>query len=168
MNDEPSYVRDALSYSLAEKMGNYAPRTKYCEVIVNDDYRGLYFLTEKIKIDDKRVDVLKMDSSSNAVPEVTGGYIIKADKTTGGDVPAWSTPAYDYWENVDYIFHNPKPEEITDTEEKLGRELRSVEARIVAAEVEQAARMIKDMEWASAAKMLRKALAYVEEKEARE
>ena len=113
MNDEPSCVRDALSYCLAEKMGNYAPRTKYCEVIVNDDYRGLYFLTEKIKIDDRRVDILKMDSSSNAVPEVTGGYIIKADKTTGGDVPAWSTPAYDYWENVDYIFHNPKPEEIT-------------------------------------------------------
>lgn len=60
----------------------------------------------------------------------------------------------------------PKPEGITDVEN--GGELRSVEARLVAAEVEQAARMIKDMEWASAAKMLRKALAYVEEKEARE
>lgn len=113
MNDEPSFVRDALSYCLTEKMGQYAPRTRYCEVIVNDDYRGLYFLTEKIKIDEKRVDVLKMDSSSNAIPSVTGGYIIKADKTTGGDVPAWSTPAYDYWEYVDYIYHDPKPEEIT-------------------------------------------------------
>ena len=60
----------------------------------------------------------------------------------------------------------PKPEGITD--EENGGELRSVEARLVAAEVEQAARMIKDMEWASAAKMLRKVLAYVEEKEARE
>lgn len=113
MNDEPSFIRDALSYHLAEKMGQYAPRTRYCEVIVNDDYRGLYFLTEKIKIDDKRVDLVKMDSSSNVFPDVTGGYIIKADKTTGGDVPAWTTPAYDYWENVYYIFHDPKPEEIT-------------------------------------------------------
>ncbi len=113
MNDEPSYIRDCLSYCLATKMGNYAPRTKYCEVIVNDDYRGLYFLTEKIKIDEHRVDILAMDTNDNASPNVTGGYIFKADKTTGGDVPAWSTPAYGYWENVDYIYHNPKPETIT-------------------------------------------------------
>jgi len=46
MNDEPSYVRDNLSYILAAQLGHYAPRPKYCEVIVNGDYRGLYFLTE--------------------------------------------------------------------------------------------------------------------------
>lgn len=62
----------------------------------------------------------------------------------------------------------PKPEGIADTDEENGGELRSVEARLVAAEVEQAAKMIKDMEWGRAAEMLRKALAYVEEKEARE
>lgn len=113
MNDEPSYIRDCLSYCLATKTGNYAPRTKYCEVIVNDDYRGLYFLTEKIKIDEHRVDVLKMDTNDNSFPNVTGGYIFKADKTTGGDVPAWTTPAYGYWEDVNYIYHDPKPEVIT-------------------------------------------------------
>lgn len=116
MNDEPSFVRDVLSYYLADKMGQYAPRTRYCEVIVNDDYRGLYFLTEKIKIDEHRVNVQKMDSTDNGFPNVTGGYIIKADKTTGGDVPAWSTPAYGYWENVDYIYHDPKPENITNSQ----------------------------------------------------
>ena len=113
MNDEPSYVRDNLSYILAAQLGHYAPRPKYCEVIVNGDYRGLYFLTEKIKIDSKRVDILEMDSTDNTAPNVTGGYIIKADKLTGGDVPAWSTPAYDYWQEVDYIYHAPKPENIT-------------------------------------------------------
>ena len=113
MNDEPSYVRDNLSYILAAQLGDYAPRTKYCEVIVNGDYRGLYFLTEKVKIDAHRVNIVEMDSTSNSAPDVTGGYIIKADKLTGGDVPAWSTSAYDYWENVDYIYHAPKPEVIT-------------------------------------------------------
>lgn len=113
MNDEPSYVRDNLSYILAGQLGHYAPRTKYCEVMVNGDYRGLYFLTEKIKIDGDRVDLAKMDTTDTELPNITGGYIIKADKLTGGDVPAWSTPAYDYWQEVDYIFHDPKPEEIT-------------------------------------------------------
>ena len=105
MNDEPSYVRDCLSYYLAGKLGHYAPRTKYCEVIVNGDYRGLYFLTEKIKVDQNRVNIAQMDASDNQYPDVTGGYIIKADKLTGGDVPAWTTPAYDYWEDVDYTNH---------------------------------------------------------------
>lgn len=113
MNDEPSYVRDNLSYILAAQLGDYAPRPKYCELIVNGDYRGLYFLTEKIKIDPNRVDIVEMDSTDNTFPDVTGGYIIKADKLTGGDVPAWSTTAYDYWQDVDYIYHAPKPEEIT-------------------------------------------------------
>lgn len=113
MNDEPSYVRDNLSYILAGRLGHYAPRVKYCEVIVNGDYRGLYFLTEKIKIDAHRVNIVSMDSTDNATPDITGGYIFKADKLTGGDVPAWSTTAYDYWENVDYIYHEPKPEVIT-------------------------------------------------------
>ena len=116
MNDEPSFVRDALSYQLYSEMGHYAPRTRYCEVIVNDDYRGLYYLTEKVKIDEHRVNLVKMDSADNLYPVVTGGYIVKADKLTGGDVPAWSTPAYDYWEDVDYIYHDPKPEDITSAQ----------------------------------------------------
>ena len=113
MNDEPSYVRDCLSYYLAGKLGHYAPRTKYCEVIVNGDYRGLYFLTEKIKVDKNRVNIAQMDASDSQPPDVTGGYIIKADKLTGGDVPAWSTSTYYGWGNVDYIYHVPKPDVIT-------------------------------------------------------
>lgn len=113
MNDEPSYVRDNLSYILAGRLGHYAPRVKYCEVIVNGDYRGIYFLTEKIKVDGHRVDIAMMDSTDNGFPDITGGYIIKADKLTGGDMPAWTTPAYDYDEEVFYIYHAPKPEEIT-------------------------------------------------------
>ena len=116
MNDEPSYVRDCLSYYLASKLGHYAPRTKYCEVIVNGNYRGLYFLTEKIKVDKNRVDIAQMGEVDNQFPDVSGGYIIKADKLTGGDVPAWTTPTFDYWQSVDYIYHVPKPDDITPSQ----------------------------------------------------
>ena len=116
MNDEPSYVRDCLSYYLAGELGHYAPRTKYCEVIVNGDYRGLYFLTEKIKTDKNRVNIAQMDATDNQYPNLSGGYIIKADKLTGGDSPAWTTPAYGTWGTVDYIYHVPKPEAITPSQ----------------------------------------------------
>jgi len=42
-------------------------------------------LDEKIKADNKRVDVLKIEPADNSLPDLSGGYITKADKTTGGD-----------------------------------------------------------------------------------
>ena len=109
---DPSMIRDYLSYTLAASMGNYAPRVKFIEVIVNDDYRGVYILTEKIKRDSNRLDLKKIDPTDTQVPEVTGGYIVKADKTTGGDPVAWRMPNYGGWD-TDFLHHYPKPEDIT-------------------------------------------------------
>ena len=39
INDDKSYQRDCLSYALGRRMGRYAPRTMFCEVFVNGDYR---------------------------------------------------------------------------------------------------------------------------------
>jgi hypothetical protein len=57
---DDSLIRDYLSYTLSRILGVYAPRTQYCEVIINGDYKGLYILQEKIKADDNRVDILKI------------------------------------------------------------------------------------------------------------
>ena len=110
---DPSMIRDYLSYTLASNMGNYAPRVKYIEVIVNDDYKGVYILTEKIKRDSDRVNLKKIDDEDTDFPEVTGGYIVKADKTTGGDVVAWTMPNYGGWD-TDFLHHYPKTEDITN------------------------------------------------------
>jgi hypothetical protein len=109
---DPSLIRDYLAYNLSRQMGNYAPRTQYCEVIINGDYRGLYLLQEKIKADTNRVNVLKITSADTAGDNLTGGYITKADKLTGGDPVAWSTVPY-AGENVNYIHDLPKPEDVT-------------------------------------------------------
>jgi len=108
---DPSLMRDYLSYTLARNIGDYAPRTVYCEVVVNGDYKGLYLLQEKIKIDSGRVNIVKMTASDNNTPNLTGGYIVKADKTTGGDPVGWTMPSYAG--DTDYIFDSPKPENIT-------------------------------------------------------
>lgn len=112
-NYDNTYLRDPLSYEMARRTGHYATRTHYCEVFLGGNYRGIYTLTEKIKADKNRVNIHKIDTSENAMPNLTGGYIIKADKTTGGDPVAWSTSAHSYWENVDYIHHYPKPDNVT-------------------------------------------------------
>lgn len=110
-------VRDVLSYEIFEKLGHYSSRRVYCEVVVNGDYKGLYVFMEKIKVDDNRVNIEKIDETCNSHPEVTGGYITKADKTTGGDPIAWQMQEYGngWWgaDYVDFIHHYPKPENVT-------------------------------------------------------
>ena len=108
-------MRDVIAYELSERLGQYASRRVYCEVMVNGDYKGLYVFMEKIKVDKDRVNVEKMDQTCNSYPEVTGGYITKADKTTGGDPVAWYMGA-GYWNNVAYIHHYPKPSEVTSAQ----------------------------------------------------
>jgi hypothetical protein len=109
---DPSLIRDYLAYNLSRQMGNYAPRTQYCELIINGDYRGLYLLQEKIKADTNRVNILKITTADNDGENLTGGYITKADKLTGGDPVAWSTVPY-AGEVVNYIHDLPKPEDVT-------------------------------------------------------
>ncbi|HRZ98281.1 MAG TPA: CotH kinase family protein [Paludibacter sp.] len=104
---DPSLMRDYLSYDFARNMGNYSPRGVYCEVIVNGDYKGLYIFMEKLKINDDRINIIKMTNTDNTGQNVTGGYVTKCDKTTGGDPVAWSIP------NANFIHDSPKPGEIT-------------------------------------------------------
>jgi hypothetical protein len=109
---DTALIRDCLSHNLSRQMGNYSSRTSYCEVVINNDYSGLYILQEKIKTDDNRVDVIKITKNDNTLPALTGGYITKADKTTGGDPVAWTM--YSWTGNPVYYIHDlPKPEDVT-------------------------------------------------------
>ena len=109
---DTALVRDYLCHRLSERLGNYASRTVYCEVIINNTYMGLYMLQEKLKADDNRIDVKKIKSTDNTLPDLSGGYITKADKLTGGDTRAWIM--YSFQNSVvDYIHELPKPEDAT-------------------------------------------------------
>jgi hypothetical protein len=109
---DPSLIRDYLAYNTSRQMGNYATRTQYCEVVINGEYMGLYLFEEKIKADSNRVNVVKIATTDITGDNVTGGYITKADKTTGGDPVAWSTAPY-AGNIVDYIHELPDPSAIT-------------------------------------------------------
>lgn len=109
---DPALIRDFLSYNLSRKIGQYASRTEYCELMINGQYKGLYVLQEKLKADNNRIDITKIEKTDNSFPDITGGYITKADKTTGGDIVAWEMLS---WINtsVYYIHEMPKPENVT-------------------------------------------------------
>lgn len=73
---DKTFIRDGLSYSIFRQMGHYAPRARHCKLYINDEYQGIYILTEKIKIDSKRVDI----SKSGVLLELTDLKRIKKDE----------------------------------------------------------------------------------------
>jgi hypothetical protein len=110
---DSTFIRDYLNFNLSRQLGEYASRTEYCELMINGSYRGLYLLEEKIKGDDNRVDITELSITDNYLPEVSGGYITKADKRTAEVLPpAFVIPSSVGW-NVEYFHHEPDPDEIT-------------------------------------------------------
>ncbi len=106
---DKSLVRNFLTFDLGRKMGNYSPRTVYCELVVDGDYKGIYILMEKIKRDNDRVDIAKLDSDDLAGDSLTGGYIIKVDKYTGTGGTDWLSDFPDIGGGSLYIqYHYPE------------------------------------------------------------
>ena len=72
-------------------LGRYASRTRFCEVVLNGEYQGIYVFMEKIKRDNNRVNVAKLNPDEITGDDLTGGYIIKIDKETGSGNGGWSS-----------------------------------------------------------------------------
>lgn len=79
------FIRNTLSYKLFNEMGNYSTRNKFCEVVLNGEYVGVYLLMENIKRGNNRVNIAKLDPIENTGIDVTGGYIIKNDYWSADD-----------------------------------------------------------------------------------
>ncbi len=113
---DKSLIRNALAYKLAGAVMIYAPRTQFCELIINGHYQGVYLFTEKIKIDKGRVNINKLNPDEDVGDNLTGGYIIKIDKTAGGVTEGWSSsfaPMPGAFQRTYYQYHHPKPEDMT-------------------------------------------------------
>ncbi len=118
--NDKTLMRDGLAYILAGDIMAYAPRVRYTEVIINDEYQGIYLLVEKIKRDKNRVDIEKLEPTDNDGDALTGGYIIKLDKETGSNSgQGWISPFKPYtnaWQNTFFQFDYPKASLITQAQ----------------------------------------------------
>ncbi len=107
---DKTLMRNEITYNLFSKMQPYSPRYVYCELVINNQYMGVYTLLERVKRDNNRVDIAKLDLDDNAGDSLTGGYIIKVDKPTGSSSTAWTSP---YQTKVQFLYHDPEDIELT-------------------------------------------------------
>lgn len=116
---DKSLMRNAIIYTLAGWTMEYAPRPRFCELVLDGDYKGVYLLTEKIKRDKNRVDIAKLSPDENEGDDLTGGYILKLDKTEGSNNDGWSSTFPPYpgaTQPTTFLYHYPKPDKISEAQ----------------------------------------------------
>lgn len=75
--NDRSMIRDALMFELARPFFYYVPRIRYCEVILDGIYYGIYIMTEKPSKGKYR---LNLDDPGESCDALTGGYLLEVDR----------------------------------------------------------------------------------------
>ncbi len=111
---DKSLLRIPMTFDFARAMGQYAANYRFVELVLNGEYMGLYILTEKIKRDNDRVDIAKMNEFDIVGDEVTGGYILRIDwlwDTDEEDLMVSEYPSMGL-DEMHYQYYYPKTENI--------------------------------------------------------
>lgn len=116
---DKTFLRDVLAYKLGNDQGHWAPRTRFCELILNGENMGIYVLMEKIKVDNNRLDIAKLNPADTAGDELTGGYLLKVDRfdspidhfTSSFNTVPNNTP-------IDYVYDDPEEPDLLPVQEQ--------------------------------------------------
>lgn len=79
-DDDQGFLRNFTGFSVGKKIGlPWTPAQQPVEVVINGDYRGLYFLTESIRIGDDRIQITELGDEVSSPENITGGYLVELD-----------------------------------------------------------------------------------------
>ena len=80
VEDPYGYLREGTAFELSRRIGmSYTPAEEPLEVVLNGDYIGLYFLTEKIRVGKERVNIVEQGDNDTVPEHVTGGWLLEID-----------------------------------------------------------------------------------------
>lgn len=74
------FFADLLAFEYSNRLGiPWAPTMKPVEMVLNGDYVGVYFITEKIRIANDRVNITEQDDRETDPEAITGGWLFEID-----------------------------------------------------------------------------------------
>lgn len=99
VNDN-SLLRNALTYQIGKAVGMpFCPGYKFVDLVINDEYRGTYQISDHCEVDANRINV----------NEDTGWYVEFQGRTTMCDYPMCFSEG-----GINMNINNPEPEDDTD------------------------------------------------------
>ena len=120
--EDQSYVRDVLTFQLARPYFDYVPHAKYCEVILDGTYYGVYIMAERVGKGKYRLNFndVGVDSKGNAIDDMTGDFHIEVDRPDedhyyqSKHAPRYNNGTDMYGEKVTFQYKNPEYEDFAD------------------------------------------------------
>ncbi len=86
-------VRNYMFYNLSGEIMSYAPNVRYCELILNGEYQGLYLMTESVT---GGGDGARLQLSVSAKGNEFTGYLLRLDHKRPEETPLNSFTTYTY------------------------------------------------------------------------
>ena len=124
-----SYVRDVLTMELARDGYTYAPRMRFCEVMFNGVYYGVYILSERATKGDDRLDLWDYDNKKKVSEEdVYGDFHVEIDRAenfyTHEKEPHYTSKYHPVWSSgleitdrvITYQYKDPEEEDFVGEE----------------------------------------------------
>lgn len=119
-DDSKGFMRNAIGFQLSKLIGiTWTPTAKPLEVVLNGDYIGLYFLTETIRVDKDRVNIVEQVDEATDPIAITGGWLVEIDNYR--DDPQVIITEGDYY-NTETAFTYKTPEVLSSAQEQFLRE----------------------------------------------
>lgn len=79
-DDWSGWMKNTLGFTLSEQVGlAWTPRHQPVELVLNREYRGLYMLTELVRVDKKRVNIVEQPDLCTQPDSIQGGWLIEID-----------------------------------------------------------------------------------------
>ena len=79
-DDNKGFMRNTIGFYFSEQIGMaWTPKAKPVELVLNGDYKGLYFLTETIRVDKDRVNIVEQENNETDSENITGGWLVEID-----------------------------------------------------------------------------------------
>lgn len=121
---DKALMRNILIYDLSRDIGQYASRSLFVDLTLNNQYQGVYVFMEKLKRDGDRIDINNLKDDENSGEDLTGGYILKIDKTAGNNlgegyndlnsfVSEYEPPKAANGQKIYFLYEDPDAEDIT-------------------------------------------------------
>lgn len=149
-DDSRAFMRNLTGFEVSRMSGlPWTPADQPCEVILNGDYKGLYFLTETIRFDKKRINLSNPDDDVEAWLEAnadktyedypftdedyTGAWLIEFDNNKDANqvvVPCLKSEGAELW-----ITYKTPEDYVTDAHRQwLYDEIAAIDAMVYAEE----------------------------------
>ena len=111
-----SLMRIPLAMYLGQQMNGipWTPHLRYAELWVNNEYRGLYCLSEKVQRDDNRINIKKLTTNAEdqIAPRISGGYILEASPSDKMNLQEQAVQ-FQASDGINFTFKYPKAKNVT-------------------------------------------------------